>query len=61
MFEPADTTTAIYRYFVNLHVSLQTYLLSSGSNAYENGGSIITPVASKPLLPFENPSTYAYW
>lgn len=61
MFAPADTTTAIYRYFVNLHMSLQTYLLTSGTAAYENGGSLIMPVARKPLLPFDQPSTYAYW
>jgi alpha-glucosidase (family GH31 glycosyl hydrolase) len=42
-------------------MSLTTYLLTAGSEAYENGHSIITPVASKPILPIISPSTYSYW
>lgn len=59
-FDGQPTTTDIYRYFVNLHQSLATYLLTSGTAAYESGRSIITPVASKPPLPIR-PGTYAYW
>lgn len=61
MFEPPQLTTDIYRYFVNLHMSLSTYLLSAGSDAFEKGHSIITPIASKPFLPWDSPSTYAYF
>ena len=61
MFPEPEITTAIYKYFVDLHHSLSSYLLTSGSNAYDAGTSLIRPVAKKPLLPFSKPSTYDYF
>lgn len=59
MFAPANETTAIYRYHVELHTSLATYLLTAGTNAYESGRSLVTPVARKPLLPFDDVRRWA--
>lgn len=61
MFTQPNITTNIYRFYVNAHHSLATYLLSAGSAAWESGKSIVTPIANQPLLPFDKPSTYAYW
>jgi alpha-glucosidase (family GH31 glycosyl hydrolase) len=42
-------------------MSLTSYLLASGTKAYEDGHSLITPVAKKPLLNVIKPSTYDYF
>ena len=36
-------------------------MLTSGTEAYETGQSLITPVASKPILPWDKPDTYDYF
>ena len=60
MFDEPDLTTSIYRQYVDLHTSLEVYLLTTGSEAFEAGISIVRPVAKKPLFDFD-PSTYAYF
>lgn len=44
----------------DLHTSLAVYLLSTGSEAFEKGVSIVRPVAKEPPLDLY-PSTYAYF
>ncbi len=60
MFDQPQLTTAIYKTYVDLHMSLSLYLLSSGTEAFYNGTSIVTPVAQKPPLDLD-PVDYAYF
>jgi len=50
MFDNNNETLTIYRTFVHIHLELKPYLLTIGSNAYDNGGSAMIPMSEETLL-----------
>jgi len=57
-FDDTNQTLNIYRYFVNNHMELQTYLLSAGTTAYILGISIMKPIAAWTVF---TPDSWNYW
>ncbi|ELR16305.1 glycosyl hydrolase, family 31 protein [Acanthamoeba castellanii str. Neff] len=57
MFDNTNQTVDIYRAFVHIHTELLPYFLNAGSTAYEQGVSVIKPLASETIF---TPDSWEY-
>jgi len=54
MWDNTNKTLNTYRDFVDMHYQLNTYLLSAGTTAYEQGISVMKPIAIQDIIPYHS-------